>query len=335
MAERVEFLRFAQASDVVIDQAIARGAHRRDWGGDLRALFHELEAARLRGKGRRTIALHTAIASVLERDSDAWSTRQVFYALVSTATVANSVSEYRRVCRAVVNMRREGAIPYSRIKDRRRVAKQRPSWDGLEDILEIAATNYRRDMWTDQPTIPIIALEKASLEGVVAAAADAFGVAVWTYGGFNSESFSFECAEEIRELVDRGKRIVIGYLGDHDPSGLEIERVERERLERFGVRCDWRRLGIFDDDIRRLNLPLIPAKKSDTRSKRFLIQFDRCAELDALPPDELRGRVRTFIEEFVDAAAWERVRLVEAAERESLAAVAKHPLAAIAAARAA
>ena len=43
-----------------------------------------------------------------------------------------------------------------------------------------------------------------------------------------------------------------------------------------------------------------------------------CCELDALAPDVLEGMIRDCIERHIDRAEWERVRRVEAAERNTL-----------------
>ena len=66
----------------------------------------------------------------------------------------------------------------------------------------------------------------------------------------------------------------------------------------------------------------------------FLSKFgDRGAELDALPPDELQRRVRESIAEHIDLDAWDRLKVTEAAERESLDLVVGHWDAALAGAR--
>ena len=44
----------------------------------------------------------------------------------------------------------------------------------------------------------------------------------------------------------------------------------------------------------------------------------RCAELDALPPSELRRRVEEAILSHVDEEEWERLQTIEEIEKESI-----------------
>lgn len=286
-----------------------------------------------RGLGKRTIALREAILDVLERFDGPMSSRQVAYQLVPHV-IENTESEKERVGRVIVQMRREGLIPYRRIVDRTRARHQRASWDGVLDIMESAAAGYRRNLWADQPIIPMVALEKRALEGVFSTVVDEYGVSLWTFGGYNSESFDFEFAEAITDITDTGRSVVIIYFGDHDPSGLDIERATVERLRRFGAQFEWQRVGLLAEDFDAFNLARVPVKPTDTRAKVFLSKFgDRAAEVDALPPDILGRRIRAAVETFIEPTAWESLRAAEAAEKEALETVMGNWDAAVAAAR--
>ena len=166
----------------------------------------------------------------------------------------------------------------------------------------------------------MIACEKAALEGIFAGVVDEFGASLWTLRGFNSESFDFEWSEAIQEITSTGRHVEIAYFGDFDPSGLEIERSSRRKLEGFGARFGWRRAGLLLEDFEAFDLARIPVKRhTDTRAKAFLSKFGDCAaELDALPPAELEHRIRSEIEALIDGARWQRVRQAEQAEREAL-----------------
>jgi hypothetical protein len=136
------------------------------------------------------------------------------------------------------------------------------------------------------------------------------------------------------------------YLGDYDPSGFDLERDLREKLERYSGRpCNhgpyvegtelvdgrlfdpgagflWIRLGLRYSDFEEHGLIELPVKRTDKRSKAFVREHgDACAELDALPPNELRQRVRDAIERHIDPARWERLQEVERLERDTLATV--------------
>ena len=57
----------------------------------------------------------------------------------------------------------------------------------------------------------------------------------------------------------------------------------------------------------------------DNRAKGFVEKYgDDFAELDAVPPDELRSRIETAINEHIDQDEWARLQRVEEPERETL-----------------
>jgi hypothetical protein len=166
----------------------------------------------------------------------------------------------------------------------------------------------------------MIGLEKHALEGVFQDAVDDYAVSLWTLGGASSETFLLEWSEEIQRLNAIGKRVVIAYFGDHDPAGLDIARAARDGLQRLGARgFKFRWEGLHLSDLDEFNIAPLPAKRTDRRSPKYLATYgDRCAELDALPPVELRRRIHKFIEAHVDHDALDRVRLVEAEEKATL-----------------
>jgi hypothetical protein len=114
------------------------------------------------------------------------------------------------------------------------------------------------------------------------------------------------------------------YVGDWDPSGLYMSAQDLpERLDRYdGQHVVLERIALLRSQL--AGLPSFPAsdKKKDPRHKWFVKTFgDCCWELDALDPNDLRVCVEAKILEHIEPAAWERCRVVERAERESLRAV--------------
>jgi hypothetical protein len=113
-------------------------------------------------------------------------------------------------------------------------------------------------------------------------------------------------------------------LGDHDPSGLDLERDLREKLERYCLRSEvgecrfrWQRLAVVPEDFDAYDLfPLAP-KATDTRTRQFhSLGFSQCAELDAIPARDLRDRLEQVILHHIPADEWERLQRIERLERE-------------------
>jgi hypothetical protein len=110
--------------------------------------------------------------------------------------------------------------------------------------------------------------------------------------------------------------IHIFYLGDFDPSGEDIERDIHNRVQKAsGGDFVITRLAIFPEDIKRFHLPPQKIKSTDSRAAGFRRRHGkkaRTVELDALPVDELRSRVREDIEGLIDFDLWNRqVRIQE------------------------
>jgi hypothetical protein len=78
-------------------------------------------------------------------------------------------------------------------------------------------------------------------------------------------------------------------------------------------------VAILRQDIAQFNLPPQRVKESDPRSGRFKARHGtECVELDALPPTELRRRLREEIEGMLDRDAWQRAIDVERVEIASI-----------------
>ena len=91
------------------------------------------------------------------------------------------------------------------------------------------------------------------------------------------------------------------YFGDFDPTGLDIPRNIKERLEEFGVDFEFHRLAITDEQIKQHNIPPIPTKKTDSRTAGFVAKHgDRAVELDALNPKVLQKLIDDSITQYLD-----------------------------------
>jgi len=303
-----------------------------------------------RGLGKKTLALREQIIDVINhprfKDVEHWSSRQIAYALVGEPwqAIENNEREKTKVLRVVLDMRRDGTLPYSLIVDRTRKRKFVSSWETVEEYID--PDGYRQDLWIDQPVIPIIVSEKQALEGIIEEVCEEYGLSPWIIRGFNSESTDYDLSEEIKEITTTGKKVVVGYLGDWDPSGLFIEEVSRARtgdghrvygfkqgkdkIKPFGAKFEWVRLGLNLDDFDRFDIATVPVKKvkygddgrlesGDPRSNSFLAKFGpRAAELDALPPEELQRRIRDFIEQYADQRKLQQARSQEQDARDVL-----------------
>jgi hypothetical protein len=117
------------------------------------------------------------------------------------------------------------------------------------------------------------------------------------------------------------RKLEILYIGDFDPSGMQMSEVDLPgRVEKYGGVADITRIALTSADCTDA-LPSfsVETKRGDPRYAWFKRNYgDRCWELDAMNPNDLRRRLRNEIIRRIDMDAWARCQAVEKAERESL-----------------
>jgi hypothetical protein len=300
---------------------------------DLAEVFASLPKAGLdrvssRGRYAKSAALANAVIDVLnEHDDLSFSTRQLYYALVSRGVIPNDKKAYKKAQRLLVEMRLDETIPMDRIVDRTRAKHHLQGWDSAKETLEALALQFRRDHWSNHAAAVHIGCEKEALEGIFSEAVDQYGVALYTTRGYPSLGFVHEWAEQIRRCHCQEKKVFVYWFGDFDPSGNDIERQLKDRLVALGATrhgdIEWCRKGLNAHDFVTFDLVRIPVKRSDARARAFLAEHgDMAAELDALSPAELRRRLVSCIERHIDRDEWNRIQRAQQAERESLATIA-------------
>jgi hypothetical protein len=261
---------------------------------------------------RRTNAeldrLREAMVEILSLDHP-MTVRQVFYRMVSQGEIAKTEAEYKNtVGRLLVQMRREGAIPFSWIADNTRWMRKPRTFSSLEEALENTARTYRRALWDDQDVYVEVWTEKDALAGVLLEATRRWDVPLMVSRGFSSVSYLWEAAQTIE---DQGKPAFLYYFGDHDPSGVHIDRNIEKQLRAMAPEADihFQRVAVLPEQIAAWGLPTRPTKKTDGRSKGF---EGESVEVDAIEPQQLRGLVSSCIERHVDRR---RLAVLEAAEK--------------------
>ena len=243
--------------------------------------------------------------------------RQIFYRLSTLDVVPKSEQGYQAVSRLCTLMRRNGEIPYSYFSDHTRWVRRPTTHNTIQDALQETAHIYRKALWQDQAVVCEIWIEKEALTGVVYEVTSEFDVPLVPVRGYPSVTLLQAAAEQINTASRFGKKYHIFYFGDYDPSGVDIFRNISERLHEFSPQADLfiSRPAVTEKQIREMQLPSRPTKKSDTRSKGF---GDESVELDAINPDKLREIVRDCIFSVLDQSALEHTLLIEKLEQESI-----------------
>ena len=246
---------------------------------------------------------------ILSGSDDPMTLRQLYYRFVALDLLENKESQYNYLGESIKEARIEGTIPWDWIEDRTRsadagdydsVSREKHFEDHLE-YFETCDERFNRPRWEGQDTYVEVWVEKEALAGVFASVADELRVVSFPNRGYTSITLLHEAAERIR-AADSDRRPVILYFGDFDPSGQDIERNIRDKLnDTFGVDVGVERVALTREQIDERELPPQPAKSSDSRYEDFVEEHgDIAVELDALPPEDLREMVREAVSKHFD-----------------------------------
>ena len=176
------------------------------------------------------------------------TSRQLYYQLVARDIIPNAQKVYTRICKLLVDLRYNGEIDWSAIEDRGRVPQKHSEWDDINGLIKSALAAYRLPRWTDQDHYIELYCEKQALEGVLKPVADKYHMYFGVNKGYSSASTMYDIAQRMRDQIAEGKECIILYLGDHDPSGLDMVRDINKRVCEFlridpDYECDTGRLG--------------------------------------------------------------------------------------------
>jgi hypothetical protein len=269
-----------------------------------------------RGMARRSLELIAAMYAAAEA-AQPITGRGIGYKLFTAGLIPSMArNEMQRVYRLLKEARERGYIPWEWIVDETRALERTPTWDNPVAYARTVARSYRRDFWNQQPVRCEVWSEKGTVRGVLQPVLDEYAVGFRVMHGFSGATTIHDVAED-----DDGRELIVLYVGDFDPSGMFMSAVDLpSRLSEYGGdHTTLRRVALRHHHV--TALPSFPAtdKRKDPRYKWFRANYgDRCWELDAMDPNDLRECVEAAITELIEPVAWERCEVVNKAERESL-----------------
>lgn len=258
------------------------------------------------------------------------SLRQLYYQLVSRNIVPNTEKSYKNVGCLVSDARLAGMIDWDAIKDRGRGMVANPHWENPANFMEVVAPQYRFDLWSDQPAYVEVMVEKQALEGVLQPVCSSLDVPFTANKGYSSSSAMYEASKRFLSRAREDKQLYVIYLGDHDPSGIDMSRDVGERLNLFlntslglaeneGDLLMVKRVALNMAQIRELNPPENPAKITDSRAAGYISRFGRSSwELDAIEPRQLATLVRDAVRGIMDVGLFDKNQKKQAQGRKEL-----------------
>jgi hypothetical protein len=159
--------------------------------------------------------------------------RQLYYQFVARDLIPNKQSEYKRLGAIINDARLGGLLDWDYIVDRTRNVRSMATWGDPSDIISASARQFRIDKWEHQPSRVEVWIEKDALVGVIEGVCNTNQVSFFSCRGYTSQSEVWGAAQRLGEFMKQGQDVIILHLGDHDPSGIDMTRDIRDRLEMF------------------------------------------------------------------------------------------------------
>ncbi len=267
-------------------------------------------ARRGRPPTERVAERRRQIASLIEAEQPC-SVRNVYYRAVVAGIVPKTDTGYNTVQRDVVELRRSGMIPFPWIVDHSRLVMKPSVFDSIEDALANTARHYRRDLWSFSDVRIEVWTESQSIASVVANVTDQWALPLMATKGYSSWSFTWSAAQMANH---DGRRLLVLYIGDHDPAGLEIEAsLKRSLKDHLNVPFDLRRVGVTWEQVQQYDLPGTTPKKN--------YGFPLAVEAEALPAPLLRQLLDDEIGRYADPHHLQILKAAEESERAQMRAI--------------
>jgi hypothetical protein len=271
---------------------------------------------KVRGMSKASLDLTATMYDVAKKTQPNTGRGIGYQLFVLSKTPSMGTNDMQRVYRLLKIAHEQGKIPWEWIVDETREEERVGTWDDPTQYARCVTRGYRCDFWNQQKYRVLVVSEKGTVRGVLAPVLDEYAVGFRVMHGFTSATTVHDLAED-----DDGRPLIILYVGDYDPSGLFMSEVDLPKrfAEYGGKHIKLKRIALTPKQL--AGLPSFPAsdKRKDPRYKWFVANHGkRCWEIDAMNPNDLREIVKREIVKLIDPVEWERCKLVNEAERESL-----------------
>ena len=254
----------------------------------------ETRSKKVRGMAQRSLDLIEAMYAAAEA-AQPITGRGIGYKLFTAGLIPSMArAEMQRVYRLLKEAREQGVIPWDWIVDETRA---------LERVLNLGRSRricpLRRAILSPRLLEPAAAsasrcgARRAPCAACSQPVLDQYAVGFRVMHGFSGATTVHDVAED-----DDGRDLIVLYVGDYDPSGLYMSEDDLpERLAKYGGdHVTLKRIALTRKQAD--GLPSFPAtdKSKDPRYKWFVRNYgDRCWELDAMDPNDLRDCVEEAI----------------------------------------
>lgn len=236
------------------------------------------------------------------------SLRQLFYQFVARGLLENTYNEYKALGECLVTGRNCGVVDWDYMEDRVRNLTTPFAAENSFDMMRMSCDWFQMNPWLTQDTQVEVWVEKDAVFGVVHPICEEFRVPHFAGRGYVSVSELYSAGQRFSQFLAQGQTPIVLYLGDHDPSGINMADDLRGRIEKYTREpVEVRRIALTMEQVERYNPPPNRTKEKDSRTAAYVAEFGtrECWELDALNPQDMVQLIREQITQFIEPEAWE------------------------------
>lgn len=246
------------------------------------------------------------------------SIRQVHYHLVHQllGVYSNTIKDYNKLITLILKARIGGLIPWHMISETESLVSQvvpagMDPEAAIKKALEEAQKQAGLNPWDAMNKYLVVFTEKRELQPQLEYITNDYFVRLISLRGYGAWSRLYREALEYQKFIkDRDDYEMYAYfVTDHDPSGLDINRLYASILKNFWkIDCRDHRVMLKYDQVEAEKLPPAPTKVKDPRAKWYMKKFSTsCWEVDALGRDKMQKTLEMEIKKIIDTKVWDDV----------------------------
>lgn len=240
--------------------------------------------------------------------------RQLYYQFVSRDLIENTERSYKNLGSVISKARDAGLIDWEAIEDRNRNVNSTWSEEDPMNLIKTLPYGIQFNPWDYQDVYLEVWVEKEALGNVVSRACDKLLIPNMACKGYLSSSEAWRAGQRFEEMLDLGKHCVILHLGDHDPSGIDMTRDNKDRVSLYSNSnvVEMKRIALNIDQVEEFSPPPNPTKITDSRAKDYISKFGKTSwELDALEPSIIESLIISEASNYIDQSVWSEVQAKE------------------------
>jgi hypothetical protein len=229
--------------------------------------------------------------------------RGVYYLATVAGLVPKTNAGYTSVVGDLKRLRKRRWLPYEWIADNTRgIHGGDPIDSDPEKLFAEVPASYLMSYWYEHEERVLVFVEKDALAGVIRPICDEYRVSLIVARGFNSLTIGYKTAKHI---ISHGKPVQVYYLADRDFFGVQarkkLEQTLRLLTREHDIPLNFECLAIKPEHMEGLRAQgftrpsKLTARWSAEKKAEILSKFPDSAELDAIPPGELRAMVEGAI----------------------------------------